>query len=122
MRLGIKPKLTLDLLILNISKGVYVCLAVDVYTDDQHKRLIHKLQAKEKNYDLLPMKCLERIRSAPIKSKREANNSGDFYLPKMRRALCANFAPKEREGHKLTCLLTFDGKNSVSIFASICPQ
>ena len=55
-------------------------------------------------------------------SQREANNSGDFYLPKMRRALCANFAPKEREGHKLTCLLTFDGKNSVSIFASICPQ
>ena len=70
MWLGIKPKRTLDLLILNISKGVYVCLAVDVYTDDQHKRLIHKLQAKEKNYDLLPMKCLERIRSAPIKSKR----------------------------------------------------
>ena len=41
-----------------------------MYTHDQHKRLIHKLQAKEKNYDLLPMKCLERIRSAPIKSKR----------------------------------------------------
>ena len=37
MWLGIKPKRTLDLLILNISKGVYVCLAVDVYTRSTSK-------------------------------------------------------------------------------------
>ena len=45
------------------QRSTYVCLVVDVYTwyTDQHKRLIHKLQANEKNYDLLPMKCLENI-------------------------------------------------------------
>ena len=90
-------------------------------THDQHKRLIHKLQAKEKNYDLLPMKCLERIRSAPIKSKR-GKQLWRFLSAKDEESYAQILPRREEEGHKLTCLLTFDGKNSVSIFASICPQ